>query len=330
MPADTLTDAHLDEPLFGCLRRDFTPLTVDQTVAEALDFLRSQPLGERIVYFYVVDRDGKLAGVVPTRRLLMAQPGASIASLMVVNVTALPTWATLRDAAEMFHTHRLLALPVIDAGGHLHGVVDVSLFAGEMSSVIERRTADDLFQLIGAHTLQGGGAWRRFVDRFPWLLCNIAGGLMAAAIAGYYQSLLSTVIVLALFMPVILAVSESVSMQTVTLTLQSLHGTRVNWRFLATSLRRELATAVLLGAGCGAVVSACAWAWKRQALIAVVVFSTVVVAMVTAALTGVALPSALRALRRDPRIASGPIVLALADFVTLVVYFNMASMLLRP
>ena len=84
------TTSHLDEPLFGLLRRDLTPLLPDQTVTEALAFLRGQALGERIVYFYVVDAAGKLVGVVPTRRLLMADPGTPVALIMVRDVLALP------------------------------------------------------------------------------------------------------------------------------------------------------------------------------------------------------------------------------------------------
>ena len=77
---------HLDEPLLDYIRRDFTPLFAEQTVNEALESLRSQPLGERIIYFYVVDAKGKLAGVVPTRRLLMAAPETPVADIMVGDV----------------------------------------------------------------------------------------------------------------------------------------------------------------------------------------------------------------------------------------------------
>jgi magnesium transporter len=324
----TMTELYLEELLFGQLRRDITPLLLGQNVGEALAFLRVQPLGERIVYFYVIDAEGTLVGVVPTRRLLMADPGTSIANIMVRDVLTLPTSATIREASEMFLKHRLLALPVVDAAGHLHGVADVAIVTGELANVTARENADDVFQLIGARASRPASAWRGFLDRFPWLLCNIAGGLIAALIAGWYESLLDAVIVLALFIPVVLAVSESVAMQSVTLTLQNLHGTRADLGFLLRALRREILTAGFLGAGCGAAIGAVVWGWKGAPMVALAIMFTVVMAMTTAALLGVALPGALRALRRDPRIASGPIVLALTDFVTLIFYFNVARWLL--
>jgi magnesium transporter len=327
--SDAATLQNLDELLFGYLRRDFTPLRVTHTVDQALEFLRSQQLGERLIYFYVVDNDGQLVGVVPTRRLLMANRQTPIAQIMVKEVFTLPTSATVRDATEMFHKHRLLALPVVDAAGHMHGTADVGMFAEEISELASRQNADDVFQLIGAHITRPVAPWRGFIDRFPWLLCNIAGGLIAAIIAGIYEALIDAIIVLALFMPVVLAVSESVAMQSVTLTLQSLHGPRPDWRLLLRGLRRELATAVLLGAGCGIVIGSAVWAWKRAPLVAASIGITVTASMTTAALLGVALPGTLRAMRKDPRIAAGPIVLALADFLALTLYFNVARWILR-
>lgn len=324
-----MTADHLNEPLAKHIRRDVTPLLERQTVGEALTFLRSQSLGERIVYFYVIDDDRRLVGVVPTRRLLMTDPRAPIASIMVADVISVPASATVRDASEILLRHKLLALPVLDAGRRLEGVADVTMFTGDLSTIAERRQADDVFQLIGAHVVRPATAWRGFVDRFPWLLCNVAGGLIAALIAGLYEGLLEVVIALALFIPVVLAVSESVSMQSVTLTVQSLHAARADWRFLVTAMRRELATAVLIGLACGALIGGVAWMWKGSLLVGLTLAATVTLAMTTAALLGVVLPGLLHANRRDPRIASGPIVLALTDFVTLIFYFNVAKWLLR-
>jgi magnesium transporter len=328
VPDPLLRYEHLDEPLFGHLRRDFTALLLNQTVGSALEHLRKEPLGERIVYFYVVDEDGKLEGVVPTRRLLMAPLDTPLRDIMVSRVVTLPTWATVRDASELFMKRRLLALPVVDSLGHLHGIADVSMFTGELSNLGDAVSQQDIFQLIGIHVSPDATSWRAFLERFPWLLSNIAGGLIAATVCSFYEPLLDTVIVLALFIPVVLALAESVSMQSVSLTLQSFHGATVDWPFLRTALGRELVTACLLGLASGAVVGGIAAIWKHGALVGAAVGGTIALSMVTAALLGVALPGALRALRRDPRIASGPIVLALADLATLLFYFNLAGRLL--
>jgi hypothetical protein len=189
----------------------------------------------------------------------------------------------------MFLKHRLLALPVVDEAGHLHGVADVAMLTGDLADVTARENAEDVFQLIGGNASQPSSDRRGFLDRFPWLLCNIGGGLIAALIAGWYESLLDAVIVLALFIPVVLAVSESVAMQSVTLTLHNLHGTRADLRFLLKALRRELVTAGFLGASCGAVIGAVVWGWKGAPMVAAVIMFTVAMAMTTAALLSAAI-----------------------------------------
>jgi magnesium transporter len=311
----------LDDPIAGYIRRDVTTLGADDTVDQALASLRARPLGERIVYFYVVEAEGVLAGVLPVRRLLSAEPAARIRNLMVKNVVTLRHSATIRDASDLFVRHRLLAVPVLDHQAHLEGVVDVTLLADEATVLDGRQTSDDIFQMIGARVSESATAWQSFSDRFPWLLCNVGGGMVAAFVTGHYQALLRTAIGLALFVPVVLALAESVGIQSVTLTLQALHrrGRR---------LTRDIATAMLLGAGCALVVAGLVVGFGQPPAIAWTVALTIFLAMAVATLVGVGLPAMVGRTRRDPRIASGPIVLATVDFVALIIYFNLARLLL--
>ena len=317
-----LGSEHLDDLIIQYVRRDFVPLRAELTVGQALASLRQQELGEKIVYFYVVDGEGRLEGIVPTRRLLMSEPNVPIAAIMVQRVVTLPSWATLRDASDLFLKHRYLALPVVDSAGHLHGILDVSVFTDHMS---EARAAEEAFQLIGIHLVAGLGPLAGFRDRFPWLTANIAGGLLAAFVTSRYQSLLDAVVVLALFVPVVLALAESVSIQSVTLTLQSLrdpgHGVIPTGR----SVAKEIATALLLGLACGGAVGGVAALWLGDAVLGATITAAITLAMITASVLGILLPATLHWLRRDPTIAAGPIVLALADLATLLFYFNLAG-----
>jgi magnesium transporter len=325
---EPLGAAHLDEPIFAHLRRDFVPIAVGATVGEALEHLRSQQLGEKIIYFYAVDGDGRLQGIVPTRRLLMSGPATRIAAIMVSHVITLPTWATVRETCNQFLRHRFLAFPVVDAEGVLHGVADVSLFTREMATLADRQEAEDAFQLIGIHLVSDAGPWAGFRDRFPWLLANVCGGLLAALVTSRYQPLLDVLVVLALFIPVVLALAESVSIQSVTLTLQGLRGISTSLIPPGRPLGKEFATAILLGLGCGLCVGGVAGLWQGSLLLATVIVAAITLSMTTACLLGIVLPALLHWLRRDPSIAAGPIVLALTDLVTLVFYFNLAGLLL--
>ena len=235
------------------------------------------------------------------------------------------------DTCEFFTLHRLLAFSVVDAARRIVGVVDVDLYTEEMSDVERREGADDLFQLIGVQLTeaQPSSSLAAFRRRFSWLLCSMGGGLLAAFLSGVYQAELSWGgAVLALFVPVVLPLAESVTIQSVSLALQTLHGRRPAWPALLPKVGRELATGLLLGGASGLAVGAVALTWLGQPLVALCLLGGVAGGVAVATAVGLAAPNLLRLLRLDPRVAAGPLALAAADVATLLRYFNLARLLL--
>ncbi len=324
----------LQDPIIQHMHTDFAALSSEQTVAAALDFLRNQPPQGRIIYLYVTNASGRLCGVVPTRRLLLSPPENRISEIMVPHVIAVSHSSTVLEACEFFTLHRLLAFPVIDDDRHLVGVIDVELYTDELNELSEPdeifEKADDLFQLIGVHlhSARQGSPLRSFIIRFPWLMCNIGGGILAAFLAGMFEVELKKAVALALFIPVVLAIAESVSIQSVTLGLHSMKERVPSWRTLLTKLAREALTGCLLGCGCVALVGSVASIWIGQWRVTLCLAGGIFGGVLVASIIGFALPYLLKLWHRDPGVASGPIALALADMFTLVIYFNLARSLL--
>lgn len=328
-----LPDAVLNEPVSKHIRQDFTTLYPHWTVGEALDHMRKFPPPGRIIYFYVVDEGMHLQGVVPTRRLLLSPPDQLVRDVMIREVVAIPAEATVLEACEFFTMHRLLAFPVVEAGRRLIGVVDVELYTEELAETGETgpgAARDDLFQLIGVRltATQQTRPLRAFRGRFPWLLCNIGGGTLAAILAELYVMELNwNHAVLALFIPVVLALAESVAIQSVTLALDALRGAPPTWGELVRRLRFEGATGLLLGAATGLLVAALAAIWQGVPVLFLVVLGGIGLGVTGAAVAGLAVPYTLRLLQRNPQLAAGPIALACADVITLLAYFNLARLL---
>ena len=176
----------LNEHALKHARTDFIQVRVDQSLGEAVAQIQQQEVGGRIVYFYVVDHEQRLQGVLPIRRVLLNPPETPVAQVMVRNVVALPATATLVDACEQFILHRFLALPIVDDHRRILGVVDVELYTDEISDLARREESDDVFQLIGVRLaeVQQASPLAAFRRRFPWLLCNLAGGLACASWPG--------------------------------------------------------------------------------------------------------------------------------------------------
>lgn len=319
----------LNEPVIRHMRTDPCRLRSGQTVREALEYVRTQRPAGRVVYFYVVDQDDHLLGVVPTRQLLLSDPDVRVDDIMVRSVVAIPHTATVLEACEFFTLHRFLAFPVVDDQKRLIGLVDVDLYTEELSDIERREGNDDLFQLIGVHLTEATqrDVVAAFRSRFPWLVSNITGGLLAAILADAYADV-ATLIVVTPFIPVVLALAESVSIQSVSLALQVLHNVRATWGLYARRLIREALVGLMLGAACGMLVALVAWLWKGHVGAGLSLFLGISGSVAAAAMLGLSMPLVLRLLRYDPQVAAGPIVLASADMVTLLLYFNLGRWLL--
>lgn len=319
-------------------RKDFPLLDADMTVAEALDRIRREGVGERVIYFFAVDANKKLVGVLPTRRLLTAPLEVPLRDIMVRRVVAIPASATVLDACEFFVLYKFFAFPVVDEQRRVIGVVDVSLFAEEMLGAREeqpRVTAaapirDDVFEALGFHLeqIRGASPWRVFRFRFPWLLVTVAGGTICAVLAGMFEVTLAHSLVIAFFLTMVLGLNESVSAQSMSVTIQMLRSAPVTWSWFRTALRRELMTAILIGLACGAAVAAIVLLWRHDLRAAVAIGGSIAISLVTACLFGLGVPSLLHRFNLDPKIAAGPVTLALADICALILYFTTARLVL--
>jgi magnesium transporter len=321
---------HLQAPITAYVRKDFPQLRDDMTVQQALDFIRQQGLGEQIVYFYVVDGQQRLIGVLPTRRLLTAPLDRRLADIMVRKIVAIPSAATVLDTCELFVMHKFLAFPVIDDQRRIVGIVDVNLFRDEIFGIAEHEKMDEVFEVLGFHISQVRDASpvRAFRYRFPWLLTNIVSGTICALLAGAYEVTLAKSLVLAFFLTLVLGLGESVSIQSMSVTIQALRAIRPSLRWFLKSFRREAGTALMLGSACGILVGLIVWVWRGAPFAAAVIGGSIFLTLCAACFFGLAIPSLLHWFKLDPKIAAGPITLALTDIATLLFYFNLGSAML--
>src|SRR5947209_5541392 len=193
-------------------RKDFPLLDADMTVGQALDRIRREGVGERVIYFFAVDSEKRLVGVLPTRRLLTAALETSLRDIMVRRVVAIPANATVLDACEFFVLYKFFAFPVVDAQRRVVGLIDVSLFAEEILGEREEQlrptvpVRDDVFEVLGFHLeqIRGASPWRVFRFRFPWLLVTVAAGTICAVLAGAFEATLARSLVVAFFLTMVL------------------------------------------------------------------------------------------------------------------------------
>ncbi|MEO7318059.1 MAG: magnesium transporter, partial [Chthoniobacteraceae bacterium] len=253
-----------------------------------------------------------------------------LGDIMVRRVVAISKTATLIDACDLFVMHKFFALPVVDEKRRVVGTVDLSVFTQEMLDLSEPDPTDDVFEALGFRLseLREASPMRAFRIRFPWLLATIASGTAGALLAGFFEATLARAIVVSFFLALVLALAESVSIQSMTLTLQALRSTQPSFAWFWKTVWRELRSGALIGIGCGAVVTAIVWLWRGNTTAAGTIGFSIFGSVIISNFAGVLVPASLHALKLDPKIAAGPLTLAVADVLTLLLYFSLAAWLL--
>src|SRR2546429_680123 len=275
-------------------RKDFPLLDAEMTVGQALERIRREGVGERVIYFFAVDQDKRLVGVLPTRRLLSASLESPLKEIMVRRVVAIPATATVLDACEFFVLYKFFAFPVVDEQRRVVGLIDVSLFAEEMLGEREEQARsatpvrDDIFEVLGFHLeqIREKSPWLVFRFRFPWLLVTVAGGTICAILAGFFEATLARSLIIAFFLIMVLGLNESVSAQSMSVTTQALRSVPVTWQWFKIAFQREIATALLLGLTCGTLVGIIVWIWRADGRSAFVIGGSIALSLMSACVIG--------------------------------------------
>ncbi|MCB1111267.1 MAG: magnesium transporter [Chlamydiales bacterium] len=310
------------------LGHSMPPLYVNWNVQQAVDHLRSIDEEVQLRYFYVVDDENKLAGVVSSHHLLFSKPDTLIGDVMDPLVICVDIDTKVEEAVRIMREHRLAGLPVVDKEKHFSGIIEMRTDTTTAQSLKERQMMyDDIFQLIGISLDQGQrqGVAAGYISRMPWLAGNLIAGFACAAIAGYFREVLSLVILLAMFIPLVLTLSESISMQAMTLSLVFLHRKKVPWGDVGRRMFQEMKTALLLGVTAGLAVEGLAYLLHGDELPYLVIAISICVSMVISATIGVVVPVLIHGIRLDPTVAAGPVALMFADTIATAVYLGLAT-----
>jgi len=167
-----------------------------------------------------------------------------------------------------------------------------------------------------------------FRYRFPWLGATIASGVTCALLASFFEATLAQTLVLAFFLTLVLGLAESVSMQSMTVTIQALRAIRPTLRWYFSTLGREIPTAILLGLASGTIVGSVVWVWRGEELAALAIGLSILFSITAACFYGLSIPALLHSMKLDPKIAAGPVILAITDLTTLVSYLGIATLVL--
>lgn len=272
--------------------------------------------------------DGAFAGIMRIEALFAAPDEALVRDLMDPQAPVVAPGVDQEVAAWTAVRRGEAALAVVTSDGEFVGVIAPHRLLG----ILLAEHDEDLARLGGF--LQGTAeareaslepVRRRYRHRLPWLLVGLAGSLVAAALVGRFESRLEEVVMLAFFIPAIVYLADAVGTQTETVVVRALSvGVK-----LRNIVGRETLAGLAIGATLAAVGGPLVWWWWGDATIALTVGLTVFAASATATVAAMLLPWMLSAAGRDPAFGSGPLATVIQDLLSILIYFAIASALLR-
>lgn len=305
----------------------------DLTIQEVLKSLQGRKISHAVSYFYAVDNENRLCGIVSTRDILFSKPEVKLADILHNIPIKISRSETLEEALKLMAKHEFMALPVVDEEGKLCGIFELSqktFILPKSKDGKESKSARDIFQLIGLSVEQSKltSSFQEFRYRMPWLLCNLVAGLICAAIASSFHNLLSNFVMIAAFIPLVLTLGESVAMQSMSLSLQFLSYGKIPKKRVFKRIFAEWKTALLLGIACALLVAIFYMSWYVDYLPMIAISSSIFISMILVTSFASLLPMVLNYFALDPKVAAGPVVLMITDIIVTSVYLGFSSFLL--
>ncbi len=313
----------------GLMSTDFMSLDEYLTVSEAIAIVqqKSEEM-EMVFYLYITHGEGKLAGVISLRELLMNSPSMKLKNIMNANVISVNTDTTQGEVAHVVSQYNFLAVPVVDSSYNLVGIVTVD----DIIDVIREEATEEFLQMAGAgkdREILLKSTFENAMLRAPWLFASWLGGVMAMVIIGSFEEELAKVLALASFIPVVMGMGGNIATQSSTIIVRGIATGRVNINALFRVVFKEMRVGVILGFIYGLFLGALSYFLHQEMqLLGLVVGIAIFCTMVMAATLGTLIPLVLKRFDFDAAIATGPFVTTAIDIVGVLMYFYSAKLIL--
>ncbi|MEB3282847.1 MAG: magnesium transporter [Lyngbya sp.] len=335
-PTERQTTALLLGYEAGTAGRIMTPeyisLKEHYTVGQSLERIRSLAnVTETIYSLYVTDGDRKLTGILSLRDLVTAQLDQTIGDILNRDLVCVQTDTDQEEVVRIIQRYDFLAIPVVDSEQRLVGIITVD----DVLDILQEETTEDIYALSGVQS-QGDNYFQASLltvarRRVIWLLILLLTNSVTGAILKMQQDILQQVVALSFFIPLLTGTGGNVGAQSSTVVIRGMNTDEIRAMGPLQVIWREGLAGALLGTILG--VLATAWATlfivQGNVSVAVSVGISLVAISILASVAGSALPFLFRTLGLDPALMSAPFITTAVDVLGVLIYFNLARLILQ-
>ncbi len=316
---------------------EFVDLKKYMNVRESIARIRRIGEDKETIYTcFVTSADRKLEGVLSVKDLLLSDDETVIEDIMDTNIVFCMTHDDQEEAAEKISDYDLMALPVVDKEGRLVGIVTVD----DVIDVMEAEATED-FELMAAMTpsdkpYSRTSAWDMWKRRVPWLMFLMLSATFTSMIINSFEDALAVQAVLIGFIPMLMGTGGNSGAQASPAVIRSISLGDTEPEDVGRVIWKEFRVAILCGITLAAVNFGKMLLVDRLLLhndgvtltVAAVVSLSIVLIVMFAKVVGSVLPIAAEKLGVDPAVMANPLISTITDAVSLLIYFEIAKLMI--
>lgn len=319
-----------DDSAGSIMTTDFISLSPELSAGEALDIIRNEGADKETIDICYIVKDCKLIGEVSLKDIVLCKHETLIESIMNTNVIYAGTSEDIEEASEKLARYDLTVMPVIDGESRLVGIITVD----DAIDVMREEATEDMEKMAAITPSEKPysklSVFEIYKNRIPWLMLMMLSAVFTQMIIGKFEAALAAQIVLTGFIPMLMDTGGNSGSQTSVTVIRSLSLGELNFKDIFKVIFKELRVAILCGLSLAAVNFLKLMVFDRVGiLISITVSLTLLITIIVAKLVGCILPLVVNKIGLDPAVMASPIITTVVDAVALIIYFALATTLLK-
>jgi magnesium transporter len=308
---------------------DFDIVTIreDISLEVVLRYLRRiGRLPDHTDKLFVVDRENRLRGVLPLKRLVVNDPEASVEEVMADDAVVFNPEEEASDAAQAFGRYDLVTAPVVDANGKLVGRITVDA----VMDFIREESESEVLSLAGLREEEDifASVWKSVQNRWTWLAINLITAFIASRVIGVFEGSIEKIVALAALMPIVAGIGGNSGNQTTTMIVRGLALGQISTHNMKALLMKEMGVGLLNGLVWGGVLGLAAFVLYHNFALGLVMTGAMTLNLLLAAVMGVMIPLIMTRMGRDPAVGSSVMITAVTDSGGFFIFLGLATLFL--
>ena len=309
------------------MQRQFVAIDQSWNVGQAIDYLRNNKgnLPEDFYDIYLINQNKEAKGIVPLGRLMGSKREIELNSIINKELRLIDVNTDQEDVALLFNKYGLVSAPVINNQKKIIGSITVD----DVVEVIEEEREEDILKLGGVdHTDLYESVISTTKSRISWLIVNLMTAVVASIVIGLFEAAIEKVVALAILMPIVASMGANAGTQTLTVAVRAIAVKELTTSNAIKIITKETLIGGINGIIFAIIISLISIFWFESLMLGLIIGLAMILNLLIAGFSGIAIPLVLDKLKIDPALASAVILTTITDVFGFLSFLGLATLFL--